>query len=405
MLTFSLDTQVQNLRAHWPGWGGGIAALFLFSLYLSTFLAIVLSVVLGIAWLISGRYRSLPGLIRQHAVIQWSLLLYAVFIIGITYSSATNDDAIPMIKKFRELFFIPVLIPFFYDRKSRALAWFAVVAASLVSLLISYLMAFHVLPTGNVPDPALKSRITHSIVIAFFAYYCLHKFFERNRYAWAYAAMAIIAVHNLFFIVEGRTGQLIVLMLASLFAWQRLAFRGRVLTILTLVAFMGFFLVYSDKAERINEGIANTQALLQEQKETKVSSMGQRFTFWKYSFILIDEKPVLGHGTGSFASEYARIAKGERYLARHPHNEYLFIAVQLGLLGLIPYLAFLLSPFVESRHLPEPEKCLLQGLALSLVIVSVFNTPFYDHTEGHWFAVMIALCLAASSASERVVHD
>ncbi|MGR8941535.1 MAG: O-antigen ligase family protein, partial [Gammaproteobacteria bacterium] len=73
-----------------------------------------------------------------------------------------------------------------------------------------------------------------------------------------------------------------------------------------------------------------------------------------------------------------------------------------GLLGLIPYVAFLGSQLYQSRKLPDQEKWLAQGLLAALVVTSLFNTPIYDHTEGHWFAVMIALCFAALGSGDKL---
>jgi O-antigen ligase len=52
------------------------------------------------------------------------------------------------------------------------------------------------------------------------------------------------------------------------------------------------------------------------------------------------------------------------------------------------------SQYACAGKLPDQEKWLAQGILLSLIITSLFNTPFLDHTEGHWFAIMIALCFA-----------
>ena len=92
-------------------------------------------------------------------------------------------------------------------------------------------------------------------------------------------------------------------------------------------------------------------AYLQSHPEKTEASMGLRFTFWKYSLKLIAEKPLLGHGTGSFAKEYQRIAgnelsiiknpqvpSNELFITKNPHNEFLMISTQLGLLGLLIYL-------------------------------------------------------------------
>ena len=77
---------------------------------------------------------------------------------------------------------------------------------------------------------------------------------------------------------------------------------------------------------------------------------------------------------------------------------FLMIGVQFGLLGLLIYIGFLASQFFCAKQLPDKEKWLAHGLLLSLVVTSLFNSPFLDHTEGHWFANMIALCFASLQA-------
>ncbi|MGR8941488.1 MAG: O-antigen ligase family protein, partial [Gammaproteobacteria bacterium] len=363
-----------------------VTTFFIVSIYFSTAVAIVGSILTALMWLLSGRFICLPETVKTYPVAAWSLVCYAVFFVGLLYGNTAHEEAFGVIKKYRELLFIPVLLPVLSEMRYRDRAWRAFVIASVISLAISYLMSLGVLETDKPHDTSLKSRITHGIFISFFAFYCLHKAVDGQRWARGYLALFLLAIFNLYFIVEGRTGQLIALVLIGLFALQRLKWKGRLLTCIAIVVFLGIFLGFSGKAQRVYEGIENTQAYMQENPGQTDSSMGLRYTFWKYSLKLIAEKPWLGHGTGSFAAEYARVAQGEKYLARHPHNEFLFIGVQLGLLGLIPYVAFLGSQVYQSRKLPDQEKWLAQGLLAALVVTSLFNTPIYDHTEGHWFA-------------------
>lgn len=381
--------------------GGIVVALFLVGIYFSTAVAMVASVVVGLLWVVSAQFISLPVILQRQPVAVWSLILFGCLVAGLAYGNAPHDDALASLKKYRELLFIPILIPLLSKEQYRDRVWQAFVIASVVSLAISFLMSLGILETASFHGPSLKSRITHGIFIGFFAFYCLHRSTDGGDTARLYLALFIAAIFNIFFVVEGRTGQLLALVLIALFAVQRFGLKARLLTGLALIVFLGLFLGFSQKAERVLEGIENTQAYMQEKPEQVDSSMGQRYTFWKYSVKLIAEKPLLGYGTGSFAQEYARIAQGERFLARHPHNEFLFIGVQLGLLWLIPYLGFLVSQFYESRKLPEREKWLAQGLVTALLITSLFNTPIYDHTEGHWFTVMIALCFAAQKLGQK----
>jgi len=125
------------------------------------------------------------------------------------------------------------------------------------------------------------------------------------------------------------------------------------------------------------EGVANTQAYLQPGHEQTESSMGQRYTFWEYSIKLIAEKPLLGHGTGSFAKEYERIAHNEHLITKNPHNEFLMISVQLGLLGLLIYLGFLANQYYCAKKLPNEEKWLAQGLFTAFNCYQFIQQPSF----------------------------
>lgn len=378
-------------------------AIFIFSVYFSTSLTIIISGVLGAVWLLSGQFRQFPATIKSCPVAAGSLALFACLIIGASYGSAKTGEAFSMVMKYKELFIIAVLFSLLNIKRHGDWVWRAFVIASVITLAASYLMDFDIIGPNRHGDPAIKSRITHNIFIAFFAFYCLHKAIDGGPYSRYYLIGFLLSVYNIFFIVEGRTGQLIALALILLVAIQRFSNKGRILTLVAVAAFLVLFLSFSEKSSRISEGIANTQAYLQPKPEQTVSSMGLRYTFWKYSLKLIAERPLLGHGTGSFAEEYERIALGERFMTENPHNEFLMIGVQLGLFGLLAYLGFLGSQFYCAGKMPDNEKWLAQGLLGSLIITSLFNTPFFDHAEGHWYAGMIVLCFAAYQPDTTVI--
>jgi len=388
-------TLAQRVRLHAHEYESFIAVLLMVSIYFSTTLAIIVSALLGFLWLLSTQFMELPGTLKRNPVAACSLLLLLWFIFGSCYTSATNSDAFSMIMKYRELLFIPVLISFLTTERYRSWVWKAFFIASVLALLVSYLMYAGILDVTEMGGPSFKGRITHSIFISFFAFFCAHKAYDYQRYTKLYLILFALCLHNLFFVIEGRTGQVIVIALILLFAMQRFGNKERLLTVIAVVLLVTLFLNFSDKANRISEGVANTQAYLKPIPEQTESSMGQRFTFWKYSLKLIAEKPLFGHGTGSYSKEYHRLVQDERFASKNPHNEFLMIGVQLGLLGVLIYLGFLASQYYCAKKLPDKEKWLAQGLLLSLIVTSLFNSPLLDHTEGHWFAGMIALCFAS----------
>lgn len=394
-------TLAQRVQARILEYGSITTALLVASIYFSTSSAIILSALLGLFWLLAVQFMMLPDTLKKNPVAAWSLLLFLCFIFGFSYSSAKNGEAFSMLMKFRELLFIPVLCSFLTTERYRCWVWKAFVIGSVLTLLTSYLMDIGILELGKQGGPSFKSRITHSIFISFFAFFCAHKGYNGKRYAKLYWALFTLCMYNLFFIVEGRTGQLIAVSLVLLFGVQRFTKKMFLITVLAMAILLGLFLTFSDKATRINEGFASTQAYLQAHPEKAEVSMGLRFTFWKYSLKLISEKPLLGHGTGSFTKEYQRIVSNESVATGNPHNEFFMISIQLGFLGLLVYLGFLASQYYYSKKLPNTEKWLAQGLLLSLIVTSLFNSPLMDHTEGHWFTTMIALCFASLNADVK----
>lgn len=374
--------------------GGYIAILLILTLPFSTALTIILSAILLLLWLSSAQFMALPTLLKQNPITLFALLLFFCLALGIAYSTAPSGTAFSTFSKYRELLLLALLPPFFQSEFTRRWAWNAFIIASIVTLLGSYVIYFGLIDYMQPADPSIKNRITHSLLMAFFAFFCMHKSLQADKYRLFYIALLALCIHNLFFIVSGRTGQLIFLLLMLLFYIQRFDIKKAALLIAVTVTLLLVFITYSDSASRINEGFAQTQNYLHSETGETNTSMGQRLTFWKHSLTLISEHPWLGHGTGSYPIEYLKVASKTDIASSNPHNEYLMITVQIGIAGLSLFLAFLFSQYRYSLKLVNESKWLAQGVLVALATNSLFNSSILDFTEGHWFTAMIALCFA-----------
>lgn len=367
---------------------------FIVAIYLSTASAIILSAFLGLIWVLSGQYRKLPFVLNNSPVSVWALLLFSCFLIGLGYGDVPKAEAFSTLRKYRELVFIPLLSCFFSEEKYRIWAWRAFFAGSVLTLAGSSLLHFEIFQLAKNENYSLKSRITHSILIAYFVYYCALTVSAKNPYKIWYSLLALLCAYNVFFVVNGRTGQLILLLLTLLFTVQRFGKKGLFAGLISLILFLTLYLEFSNKSARIYEGYANTQDYLKHHRDRTLTSMGLRYSLWENSLKLVEEKPWLGHGTGSFAKEYQRMTGEKRRDRENPHNEGLLIGVQFGIAGFAIYCGFLYGQYSNARKMTGTHRWLAQGLLLSLIVTSLFNSPFLDHTEGHWFAVMIALCFS-----------
>ncbi len=119
----------------------------------------------------------------------------------------------------------------------------------------------------------------------------------------------------------------------------------------------------------------------------KKDSANGRLLIWQVSTEMITDKPVFGHGDGSFQakymdyqaeyfknnpdSEYALLADN----VKHPFNEFIKVAVEFGIIGLLIVLSlilFVLSKIWKSRN--EHRELIISGLTSFLILTS-FSYP------------------------------
>ena len=114
----------------------------------------------------------------------------------------------------------------------------------------------------------------------------------------------------------------------------------------------------------------------------KIDSVLERFFIWKNSYIMILNKPIFGYGTGGFMSNYMLyqadyFQKNSNTLYSmladnviHPFNEYLFLTIEYGIIGLILVILILLVIIKSSRRITISHICLL-----SVGIFACFSYP------------------------------
>jgi O-antigen ligase len=106
-------------------------------------------------------------------------------------------------------------------------------------------------------------------------------------------------------------------------------------------------------------------------------------------------------GTGGFKGAYAALVKNTGMdPTANPHNEYLMVAIQLGLAGLVLLFWLLLTLWRRAADLPGRfERSAARGLVVWILAASLVSSTLIDHTEGFFFVWMSAFCFAGWSAA------
>ena len=127
--------------------------------------------------------------------------------------------------------------------------------------------------------------------------------------------------------------------------------------------------------------------------------------FYRSSVNIIREHPLFGAGTGSFPAVYAATVAGKHMEDTvNPHNEYLLIAIQIGLVGLASLIGLFSLQWRLAARLEPLYRDLARGLVLVFVIGCLFNSLLLDHTEGLLFAWATGLLFAGLPSSAKVAE-
>ncbi|HKJ64413.1 MAG TPA: O-antigen ligase family protein [Desulfopila sp.] len=360
----------------------------------SSSLLSLFSILTILFWLLSGKMKLLPAVVRNNPVALLAVILLALFLIGLAYTSADLDHALGVLKKYRELIFIPLLITLLKDNPvGRKNCAYSFIAGCIILMLASYAMYFSLLPAAKYGN-SLIYHITHSYFMAILAYWSLHKSIDSYQYRYFWIVVFLLALVNLFYIAPGRTGMAVFLFLMILFLLQRLSLLQQIIGLLLLTLVLSLTFWTSE-----NFSTRSTMALKEIQNYeygASRTSMGMRFDWWLDSLKLIREKPLFGHGTGAFTHEHDRLIEGtETMPTDNPHSEYLFIAVQLGVVGLALFLLLLFIQLLEARKLKKCDRIFMQGVVVAMAAGCIMNSFLFDSHQGHFWAFLSGVYFSA----------
>jgi O-antigen ligase len=382
---------------HW-----GVIALG-FSIPISVAFDNVLLAVIALAWLAAGEFRGKLSIIRENPVALAALALFGLFIAGLCYGTGYAGDGLHYLLKYLDLLFVPAFLTIFQDAKTRERALVAFGLAAVASVMVSYLAYLNLLAESPLLSRqpgypiGFKASVTHSLIVTFSAYLfaLLARAEQDGRRRMAYIALALFAVHNVIFIGFGRTGYVLVTLLFAYFFVVTFGRRG--LMLISVIALATFLTAYATSGifhQRIDAAAQEFSEW--ERGKPSASSVGERLEYYMNSIKIIRAHPLAGTGTGSFPAEYARAVEGRNMMATvNPHNEYLMIAVQLGVIGLASLIYLFSRQWQTAGRLEQPlHRDLARGVVITFAAGCVFNSLLVDHTEGLLFAWLTALAFA-----------
>jgi O-antigen ligase len=235
-----------------------------------------------------------------------------------------------------------------------------------------------------------------------------------RRLAWlVYGGLAL---GNILFMVQGRTGYAVLIVLLAWFVWRSadryLAQNARRLgvkqALVVLFALGGIVLAGYAASPRLQDRVHTTLAEYQAWApyHGKMTSTGQRLDWYYATTRIVADSPLLGVGTGGFPVAFERKVVGRDIVMTHnPHNEYLMITVQTGVLGLALLLFLFYTLWRSAALLPNAfEQDAGRGLVLAYMVNCSLNSALLDHADGLLFSFMTAALFAGMKLKPQGSH-
>ena len=351
----------------------------------------ILVVVLVACWVAGGQWRERLRRITANPVAISALLLFGWVLLGTLWGMGSPEERLHALKKYADLLLIPLLISMAIDVKERHRALLALAVSLVVTLTLSFVLGSGVLSTSGIigcdlSDPcAFKKHTTHNVLMAFGAVlFAVLAWKSSQRWRrWGWGGASVLAAGNVLLMVQGRTGYMVLAGLAVLAFQMIFGWRGILAAVVALsLSFSTAYQVSFSFHERVNLAVAGVT-----QWDPKVAvvndPIGWRLEYYYHTAEIIQDHPLMGVGTGGFVQAYrARTEQAGLDVPPHPHNQYLFLMAQVGIVGL----CLLLWLFVQqwrSASLADDKtyELLAKGLVVTIAITCLFQPGLNDHTE------------------------
>jgi O-antigen ligase len=301
---------------------------------------------LGLFWLLEGNFKAKKKLIVSS---KWMLVLLGLIIYygaGMFWGDNHNNSSW-VFQKITLLIMFVVLGTSNFEQKTLKFGAIAFLTTTFISAIIAIAIDFELLlPLHNYTDLISLNIIDyksafikynyHNIFLSFSALLSFYLLIEKKTKYPIILILLILSYSWSIFSEAGRAGHLIFILLFIVYSAYYI--KENRLVILGMIGFFSILIIGAYKFSRpfkvrIDEGLETV--LNKGKRPGHVKEI--RYVFVEESFRYIKQRPLLGYGTGSFGTIFKREVTSEEAFYKHttPHNNYLYIWFELGIVGLL----------------------------------------------------------------------
>ena len=332
-----------------------------------------------------------------------TLMLVAVIGLAMLWAEVPWRVRWTAFESWRKLWMIPIALALLGPalwKQRLAVAWVGVCTlAAVISFGIVVTTGKLQTGVGDLAGSLLRNHSAQSTAFAAATFVALWLAADpalARRWRLAATAAAVLLVLNIAFVTPGRSGYLaLAVMLAVMAAFSLRSWRTALSAVVLAALFAAAIGLSPLARDRIALAISEWNSAATQAAPT---SMGIRATAFKNTLEIVQERPLLGTGTGGFGAAYGAHVKDKytdwRVLPMaDPHNQYLFFLAEQGIFGLVAFLVFIAAGLAD-RGDGTRWRIVAVGLLLGWCATSMLSSHFKVFAEGHFISLILGAMLA-----------
>jgi O-antigen ligase len=327
---------------------------------------------------------------------------------GLLYGIETNNVVASSIWGWRKLLMLPIAIAVFMNApqaKQNLINsfWFICLILTIYSFFV--FINPELFPRGYRSGIVVRNHATQGLFFSVATIIAAANALNikiSNLYRVLFSLSIPLFIANILMVATGRSGYIaiIVMTIAFLFIQIKFSLLKKILIGGGLfIVISGLLLITPTSREQLE--LAKKE-FISEVDQTKETSIGYRKTFWKNTLEMVPQYALLGTGTGGFEKAYAVQVKGklgtEGVITGDPHNQYLKILIEHGILGLAVFLSLLI--LILKQQATNPFRAIGISSLLVIMTTSLFNSHFSTFNEGQFIWIITGALLSSENLKQ-----
>jgi O-antigen ligase len=385
---------------------GLLFVLLAFFIPISIFVTDILIFSISLLWILQGQFKNKWKIIRSSKWMISIIALLGLYIFGLLWGEF-HSNALWTLEKTALLLFLPILYSSSLSQDVIKKSLIAFLTSLTFSSVLALLISFKIIPRlAKISDlfsnsygmSAFMDYNYHNLFLAFALLISITALFKnQSKKSKGVLFLSSLLMISSLFIEPGRAGHVLFIISAFFFTFYFFG-RKKITLLLSLVSIFLIVLVSYNVSDDFNRRVNSTYTNIVEFNPSNNNSVSIRYNLSYYSIKKIKEKPILGHGTGSFVEEFSTL--GEKAVAslqsQHmtPHNNFLYVFFELGFVGLLALISIFYYQIKEfnSKSLP-----LIRNLFPILFLLAMCSDSFLLNHNSAILYVFLSTTFSAYS--------